>query len=54
MKIAIANDHRGYKLKKKLIKYLENLCHVLSVSRNIYSRETGKPLLSLSGLKIIQ
>lgn len=51
MKIAIANDHRGYKLKNKLIKYLNKKGnHVIdlgcqsesSVDYPIYAFELGK------------
>ena len=34
MKIAIASDHRGYNLKTKLIKYLENSYEVLDLGTN--------------------
>lgn len=51
MKIAIANDHRGYKLKNKIIKYLNKKGHYVidlgcqsesSVDYPIYAFELGE------------
>lgn len=53
MKIAIANDHRGYKLKQKLIKYLEKKGHQIidlgcmstaSVDYPIYAIDLGEKI----------